>query len=350
MSGMLLIGIFANPVYADGPVARADSHAPIGVMGDHFHKKGEWMFSYRFMSMSMEDNLVGEDSISPEEIVSTIPNTFFGSPMQPPTLRVVPVSMTMDMHMFGAMYAPTDWLTLMGMTNYTKKEMDHITFAGPQGTQRLGNFTTRSEGIGDTRLSGLIKLYDSDRSKFHASIGVSLPTGDIDNTDQILTPMNTRPSPRLPYPMQLGSGSYDLLLGLTYTQYHDAWSWGAQWNTIQRVEDNDEGYRLGDENKATAWLSYLINPGFSVSARLQAYDRDNISGLDPLIRAPVQTADPNHQGIERIDAAIGINLLGSQSLIGHRISLEFATPIDQDLDGPQLETEWQFTLGYQYAF
>ena len=32
---------------------RADSHAPIGVMGDHMHAKGEWMVSYRFMRMAM---------------------------------------------------------------------------------------------------------------------------------------------------------------------------------------------------------------------------------------------------------------------------------------------------------
>ena len=30
---------------------RPDSHAPIGVMGDHMHKEGEWMVSYRFRYM-----------------------------------------------------------------------------------------------------------------------------------------------------------------------------------------------------------------------------------------------------------------------------------------------------------
>ena len=33
--------------------ARPDGHAPIGVMGEHTHKAGEWMFSYRYMHMSM---------------------------------------------------------------------------------------------------------------------------------------------------------------------------------------------------------------------------------------------------------------------------------------------------------
>ena len=31
---------------------RPDGHAPIPVMGDHMHGKGEWMFSYRYMYMN----------------------------------------------------------------------------------------------------------------------------------------------------------------------------------------------------------------------------------------------------------------------------------------------------------
>ncbi len=129
---------------------RPDSHAPIGVMGEHMHKKGEGMLSYRAMRMEMDGNRIGSDSVSPETIATTVPNRFFGRPMQPPTLRVVPTRMTMDMHMFGMMYAPTNNLTLMAMVNYIEKEMDHVTFRGPRGTTRRGTFTTKSEGIGDT--------------------------------------------------------------------------------------------------------------------------------------------------------------------------------------------------------
>ena len=49
------------------PVARPDAHAPIGVMGDHLHKKGEFMLSYRFMNMKMEDNRDGTNDLSVSE-------------------------------------------------------------------------------------------------------------------------------------------------------------------------------------------------------------------------------------------------------------------------------------------
>jgi len=113
---------------------RADAHAPIGLMGDHMmHGAGQWMVSYRYMHMRMNGSLKGDDQISRSEIVTQIDNPFAG----PPTLRVVPTDMDMDMHMFGVMYAPTDWLTLMAMGQYLDKSMDHITYAGPVGTTQL---------------------------------------------------------------------------------------------------------------------------------------------------------------------------------------------------------------------
>lgn len=244
-----------------GGAIRADSHAPIGVMGDHMHGAGEWMISYRYMYMGMEANRIGDDEVSPETIATTVPNRFAGMPGQPPTLRIVPTEMDMQMHMLGAMYAPTDWLTLMAMGMYIDKEMEHVVFQGGMGTTRLGTFTTEASGLGDTKVSGLIRLYDDETHHLHLNAGLSLPTGSIDETDDILTPMNMRPTVRLPYPMQLGSGTFDALPGLTYTGHHDNLGWGAQWGSEIRLGRNDEGYALGDKHMLTAWGSYSPSHG-----------------------------------------------------------------------------------------
>ena len=326
---------------------RPDSHAPISVMGDHLHKKGEVMLSYRYRHMSMQGNRDATAAISPEEIVSTATNRFANPPTMPPTLRVVPTKMTMNMHMIGAMYAPSDSITLMGMTSYATKKMDHITFMGPAGTNRLGTFSTKTQGIGDTSLSALVRLPGRSARNWHATLGVSFPTGDINETDDILTPMNTRPSPRLPYPMQLGSGTYDLITGLTYSGEGGPWGWGAQWRSVFRLGENNAGYTLGDEHRVQSWVSYLAHPSISLSARLGFYDRGNIEGLDLAIMAPVQTADPGRQGAQRIDLGVGANFLlpGER----HRLSVELIAPIAQSLDGPQLETDWSVAFGWQLA-
>ncbi len=337
--------------HGPGTAARADSHAPIGVMGDHMHKAGEVMLAYRFMRMSMDGNRDGTDEVSPAQIATTVPNRFFGRPMQPPTLRVVPVDMTMDMHMLGAMYAPTDWLTLMAMGMYIEKTMDHVTFQGPMGTDQLGSFTTEADGWGDTKLSGLFRLFEDDRHHVHVQAGISLPTGSIEEEDRVLAPTGMTPTLRLPYPMQLGSGTYDLLPGLTYSGLEGLFGWGAQYAGTVRIGENDEGYTLGDQHQITAWGSYLWAPWASTSLRATGRTTDSIDGIDPRIVAPVQTADPDNQGGDVIELGVGVNLLGTQGFVqDHRLALELVVPVYQDLNGPQLETDWTLTVGWQYAF
>lgn len=159
---------------------------PIGVMGDHLHPQGDWMVSYRYMHMDMEGSLKGSDHISNKQIISPTGENFL----------VTPTEMTMDMHMLGVMYAPTGNLTLMAMAPYIKNSMDHRT--------RMGTtFTTGSEGIGDVQLGALYGLMEWNAQHLHLNLGISTPTGSINEKDH--TPMGRG---RLPYPMQLGSGTW----------------------------------------------------------------------------------------------------------------------------------------------
>jgi hypothetical protein len=346
----LLAAIANQPLFANGTV-RADSHAPIGVMGDHVHAAGEFMFSYRFMTMEMQGNLEGSNSIDADTIVTAVSNRFAGMPGMPATLRIVPLDMSMDMHMLGLMYAPTDRLTLMAMTNYWRKSMNHVTYAGGLGTTTLGNFRTETSGWSDSSLTGLISLWKRENSRVHAILGLSLPTGSTDEDAQILAPTNMQPIVRVPYPMQLGSGSYDPIVGATYAGFGRAFAWGAQWRSTFRLFENNDGYELGDEHRLTGWLSYLFRDPVSASLRLEYYRRGNVSGQDPDIVGPVQTADPDRQAADRMDLAFGLNLAAQEgALHGWRLSFEYVVPVDQDLDGPQLEVDESLMIGVQKAF
>ncbi len=332
----------------------AKNHAPIGVMGDHLHKKGEVMMSLRYMRMDMGGNRIGTNSVSPETIATTVPNIFAGAPGMPPTLRVVPTDMTMDMYMVGAMYGLTNSITLMAMGQIVEKEMDHTTFAGGMGTNVLGEFTTKSNGFGDTKVAALVRLFNNDSTlqhEAHLNLGLNLPTGSIGESDQILTPMGMTPSPRLPYPMQLGSGTFDLEPGITYNGYSDQFSWGAQYRATIRTGNSDGGYTLGDIHNATAWAQYGPATWVSFSLRGQFRAQSAIDGRDALIMAPVQTANPNFHGGERLEIGPGINFAGQSGAInGHRIAIEALIPVYQDLNGPQMETNWTLTVGWQKMF
>lgn len=336
---------------------RADGHAPIGVMGDHMHKKGEWMLSYRYMRMNMEGNRIGTNSISPEEIVTTVPNhnpvvTPNGMTVTPPFLRVVPTRMTMDMHMLGAMYAPSDNITLMAMLPLIRKDMDHITFSPMPGANLIGGFKTKSEGVGDVKLGALYRLLDVGRNHVHLNMGISAPTGSLQERDDIFDPFGRTPEVRLPYAMQLGTGTWDLLPGVTYTGRERDLSWGAQYSAEIRLEDeNSEGYSWGDKHSFTGWVAYQFAPWISTSIRAKYSTQSDIEGFDSQIGGPIQTAHPANFGGKKLDLMGGVNLMVPDGpLKGHRLALEAGAPVYQDLNGPQLETDWMFTLGWQKAF
>ena len=126
----------------------------------------------------------------------------------------------------------------------------------------------------------------------------------------------------------------------------DRGSYGGQWQSTFRLGSN-EGYRLGNEHKLTTWYAWPFARQLSVSGRLAYMHRGQIRGADPAIVAPVQTADPDNQGGDVLEVGIGANTILAHR---HRIGLELMLPLVRDLNGPQLETDWSLSLGYQLAF
>ena len=363
--GSTILGFMSSPALADEmTISNHDDHAhhnhhteghvhkgplaPANIMGDHTHDKGEWMVSYRFKHMRMEGNRQGTSSISPEDIVSTVTNP--NAP--PPNLRVVPTEMDMDMHMLGAMYGVTDKLTLMAMAMYMTKEMDHITFAGMAGTTRLGEFTTRSSGWGDTSLTGIYNVYENDNINVNINLGISAPTGSIKEEDTVLTPMNTTPRLRLPYAMQLGSGTWDALPGITYTGHSGKWGWGAQYQATIRLEsENDQGYRWGNRHNLNLWGAYQLSDQWTVNAQIRGETMGKIKGSDAAITAPVQTANPDNYGGEIVEVGAGfIYQPDFQSLKGLEIGVNLDAPVHQDLNGVQMERDWSISTAITYRF
>lgn len=318
-----------------------DLRAPVGVMGEHNHARGDLMLSYRFSHMEMKGNRDGGSDIPASAIANSASNRF----APPATLRVVPINMSMQMHMLGAMYALDQNWTLMAMANYMEKDMEHLTFQGMSGATVLGSFRSRSRGLGDTELTVNRVIAQQSDARLLLNFGVSLPTGKTDAEYTVLAPTGARPVLRLPYPMQLGSGTYDVIAGLSYADQREQWNWGSQWRSVHRTGDNDDGYSLGDEHRLQGWLSYAKNHRLDFSTRIAYSHRENIDGMDTRISAPVQTADPYRQAYKRLDLALGTSTLLDGGR--HRLGIEFIVPVYQHLDGPQLKSDWQLQVGWQ---
>ncbi|MDT0641763.1 transporter [Zunongwangia sp. F363] len=307
---------------------RPDGHAPISVMGDHVHHKGEWMFSYRFMYMNMQHINSGTHEISAGTVLENY--------------MVSPEEMSMKMHMLGAMYAPSSNLTLMAMANVVSNEMDLI--------PRMGeDFRTESSGFGDIKLSGLYSLFNRNRQSMHAQLGISLPTGSIDEKD--VTPASAPNEMFLPYPMQIGSGTFDGEAGLTYLAQGNFLSFGSQLKGLIRFGENDNGYRFGNRYQLNNWIAGKLTNSLSISARVEGLIIEEIEGTQPgLNPMMVPAANTANSGGKYINSGLGVNMvIPSGSLSGLRFAMEYEFPLYQDLNGLQLKNNNNIIFGVQYA-
>jgi hypothetical protein len=329
--------------------AAPEGHAPIGVMGDHMHKAGEYMVSLRHMNMRMQGNMSGTKKLSDAQ-VRMQPNEYADLPMMPMMLRVVPQKMDMKMTMLGAMYAPSDKVTLLAMLMQIENEMTLDTY-GATTNKRLGSFTTKTAGMGDTIIGALLSGGDTKNGAWHYGLALSVPTGSIEQTDRVLTPMDTQAVRRLPYPMQLGSGSYDVKPSITYNGDWRGWRIGGQANATLRLNDNDEDYRLGDKLELQGWAMKNLRPWASASARLHMSYQGALKGQDSAIILPVPTAQTASSGGAQAALSLGVNLIGQTGLLAdHRFALEVSLPVHQNAKGVQMKRQESVTLGWQKAF
>lgn len=308
---------------------RPDGHAPISVMADHTHGKGELMFSYRYMDMDMEGLKRGTDDVPFSNALGEY--------------MVTPTGMPMKMHMLGVMYAPSNKVTLLAMANYMSMEMDHVTRMG-------GVFTTQSDGLGDVMVGALYKVFNASKQSFHAKLTASLPLGSIDQVDA--TPLSAPNEVILPYPMQIGSGTLDFETGGTYLWQSSNFSGGAQLNLMFRTGENSRDYRLGNKYSLNNWMAFKTTSWLSLSARVQGLIISEIVGTDPELNPLlVTTADTQNSGGTYVNGGVGFNLFVPRgSFKNVRFGFEIATPLYQDVNGVQLKMRESVTTGVQYSF
>lgn len=287
--------VLATPAFAlEAYDARIDNHAPIGVMADHFHKKGELMASLRGMYMDM------------------------GDPTNP---MMGPQSMDMKMGMLGLMYAPSNKLTLMGMFNYVDTSMDMT---------MMGNKTKMgSSDIGDLTLSAMVPLVHTHDRRLHVTIGTSVPLGSIDITN----PMGAR----MALTMQTGTGSWGFKPSATYTQFFESWSLGFQANADIWLEDNRHMERMGDKVEITGWAAIPTSKSVGFSARVSYTHRGAVSGS--MMR---NLTDQRRALI----AYGGANFM----LGGNRFALEAGLPLWLDRSANALDQGVLITVGWQKGF
>jgi hypothetical protein len=327
--------------------------APAGVMYSHMlPRAGDFMVGYRYMYHRQGGDILHRSGVASD---ADIIQRGCGDKL----CKLKPADHSMHMHMFDLMYAPTDWLNLMLMPQFVDMEMsfDRIDGAPPLDPTETHHaaHSHSTGGVGDTWMFALVKLWETQGHHLHASLGLSAPTGEVDlrfrrnhGEDQGF----------IHYHMQLGSGTWDLLPSLTYTGQMGQWSWGGQLSGAKRLEqENDSGYSLGDMFQATAWGGYSLTDWLAASVRGVYTTQGAISGKFTPSLANVEDTDgkivladinsrlspvdlPANYGGRYWDIGFGLTAtVPFKGFEGNQVSVEWLQPIEDDVNGFQLERE-----------
>jgi hypothetical protein len=314
---------------------------PAGVMLSHIHPKREWMFSYKWMSMNMSGVMSGSQSISNEAVFTNY--------------LMSPKNMSMNMHMLMGMYGITNRLSAMVMVNYSSLTMQMEMFV-PGGHHHAGStdaapsHTMESAGLSDTKAYLLYGLLHKPNHQVFVSGGMSFPTGSIlvtGNADNMMYP-NTR----LPYSMQLGSGTFDVLPCINYLYQRGKFTASSQLSAVVRTGYNPVGYRLGNEFLSNSWLAYQWSSFISSSIRLEASAQKAISGTDPsLYRFNEPAANTQNYGGKKMIGYIGSVLHINKGVFKNAgIAAEYGIPVYQYYNGIQMRQQQSWSVSLLYGF
>ena len=315
----------------------ADKHAPAGIMGAHVHHEGEVMLEYKYMNMYMEDNRVGEQTVTDQQALTIGQSLGTNN-------GATPTQMTMEMHMIHIMYGVTDDVTAYVMPMLLSNTMDHLRnnpFPNPAVAGQP--FTTHISGFGDMQLGALWRVWEGENDdELFLNLGASVPTGQVDRKTRVPSggPMETE----FPYPMRLGRGTFNFRPGATYKRYMENGSFGVQFQADLPVDENWDDYSVGEEYRITAWYAHLLTDRLSLSARIEGLFLENYDGADPdLNPAVISTVRPDMRGADLLNFGYGASWLVKG---GNLINFELIHPVHQDLDGIQLERDWWFAISW----
>ncbi len=305
---------------------RPDGHAPAGVTSDFFILNRDVYVGLRFYQEKFRGTNVGTLPILADDVL----NFFTVTPL---ALDKQTAELDLRVGLFG-------FVTLQASMPVTKAEMLNTTDAVL--------YQTSSETYGDVSIRGLFNLLEMDEYRLSLTLGGTIPTGKLKMSDTGASGA----SEILPYVMQGGSGTFDVLAGLTFLNQNEVASVGAQGDAVIRVVDNRRGYRLGNEYSFTAWGAYNLSDWVAVSMRGLYETWGDVSGSDP---GTDGTSDPSAnsfaQGGERFQIPFGISFfLREGPAAGHRLLFEWYYIIHQDLNGPQLSAERSLVISWQTFF
>ena len=331
--------------YADHAAFKTGGQgAPLGYLdSSRFH------FSTSYVKVRFDGYMDGTDDVSINDVLW--PWYEADSPRTDENFPVVPTVITQEAVQFKGAYDLSEQWSLSLSIPYIRQETEHVS-----SKPGFDEFTIVSEGFGDVELAATWLHRFNQNSSILVNLGLSLPTGSIDETGD--TP-RAGPDNQLPYTMQLGSGTYDIKPSIVYSGVAGDWTYGANLNLTLRTGKNDRDYRLGNVYQAGIWTRYALTDWIQPSFRIDGVVWDEISGEDedllkadlPVSPYPAAVVQPKYFGGTKCSALVGLRLKDPRGRLENTfLELEAGAPFYQDLNGPQPSEDWRFSASFVFSF
>lgn len=343
---VVMLWVTVAQAYVGLCCAHCGGNMPLNIFGGGIPEPKEFRFKISQSMMEMDTLRDGTDDILSSTLIG-IPN---GS-----KFVAVPQRMTMSMTMVGAAYSFSDDFAVMAMGNYIDNEMRMVIRAA-----NGSDFTMTSDGIGDFTVLGKYRLYKDDNlvptKQVSMIFGLSLPSGAIDRhfTRNTVAGQN---GTILPFKMQLGSGTVDPIIGLTYQGSRDPWWWGFNTQLEAHVYNNEQGYHRGQEFRYDFYAMRQVHDKVVLHAQLNGWYEGKFVGEpynqrilgnghlggNPSNAFTSPLFDPHNYGGHKMAVSLGAQF---QPIPLHILELTGTVPIHQDLNGPQLQDAYMLRLSY----
>ncbi len=228
-------------------------------------------------------------------------------------------------------YGVSPKFTLFGIVPYLDKSLALTTSPG--------RITRGDAGIGDVTFLTRFTLGQWDRPgetlRLAPFLGLEIPTGRDDAVDSL--------GP-LPRPLQLGSGSWDPIIGTIFSWQRLAWQFDA--SAAYKLNTEAGGFEFRDEARFDLSFQYRLRP--------RELDSGTPNYLYGVIESTLRRQGRNHSFGQTIIDSGGTTWFVAPGIqyVTKRIILEAAVqiPVIQDLNGNTLENDFIFTGGFRFAF
>jgi hypothetical protein len=309
----------------------------LSVPGAHFHYQGDWMIGYDYSSSQYGGYLSGTSSVSNNQVLSQY--------------MMANTRMQSEMEDLMLMYGLRDNWTINVMIPYMNMTMDQVmTSASIPGEHIGGLNSNHTAGLGDMYVGVIHPFRYKYPTQWQWEAGLGLPTGNIDQFGLMTGMFGPQ---KLPYDMQLGSGSFTFQPSLTYLGETDKASWGGQLRGYLPLDQNWDHYIQSNRFSATGWYAPQLSKHFSPSVRVDFVSQGNIrgadNGMDP---TTMPDSNPGLYAGRRADIYLGLNFNLNNDGQGHGqwISIEGGWPFYQSLTGPQLKLNNVYSAAFEWTF